>query len=89
MCCKEKVNVSAVVRLSVTPRSHPVLLKVVFIHALFHQYFDFKCHRTNFRLERQVRFALWLLSRIWSKVQRSGRPGHTVCTYFVCAHVFV
>lgn len=67
----------------------PVLLKVVFIHALFHQYFDFKCHRTNFRLERQVRFALWLLSRIWSKVQRSGRPGHTVCTYFVCAHVFV
>lgn len=71
------------------PHTHPVLLKVVFIHALFHQYFDFKCHRSNFRLERQVRFAPRLLSRIWSKVQRSGRPGHTVCTYFVCAHAFV
>lgn len=64
-----------------TPR--PVLLKVVLIHALFHQYFDFKCHRSNLRLGRQVRFALWLLSKIWSKVQRSGRPGHTVCTLCV------
>lgn len=77
---KEKVDLIAVVMLSVVKGRR--------IHALFHQYFYFKCHCSDCRLEKQVRFAEPALTCGYFRGSGQRFRGH-VALVTLCVHMCV